>query len=56
MVKWSSPIGSVFVGSVDASNESTDSTKMYNLIEITIENIWSGNLVQMVTDNVSENV
>ncbi|KAH0712354.1 hypothetical protein KY289_008313 [Solanum tuberosum] len=51
-----SPIGSVFLGSVDASNESTDSTKMYKLFESTIERIGPGNVVQIVTDNASENV
>ncbi|XP_049386035.1 uncharacterized protein LOC125850206 [Solanum stenotomum] len=51
-----SPIGSVFLGSVDASNESTDSTKMYKLFESTIERIGPENVVQIVTDNASENV
>ncbi|XP_027773242.1 uncharacterized protein LOC107023210 isoform X1 [Solanum pennellii] len=51
-----SPIGSVFLGSVDASNESTDSTKMYKLFESTIERIGLENIVQIVTDNASENV
>ncbi|KAL3334300.1 hypothetical protein AABB24_030834 [Solanum stoloniferum] len=51
-----SPIGSVFLGSVDASNESTDSTKMYKLFESTIERIGAENVVQIVTDNASENV
>ncbi|KAK4733910.1 hypothetical protein R3W88_008171 [Solanum pinnatisectum] len=50
-----SPIGSVFLGFVDASNESTDSTKMYNLFESAIERIGSGNAIQIVTDNTSEN-
>ncbi|XP_049385881.1 uncharacterized protein LOC125849992 [Solanum stenotomum] len=51
-----SPIGSVFPGSIDASNESTDSTKMYKLFESTIERIGPGNIVQIVTNNRSENV
>ena len=51
-----SPIGSVFVGYVDASNESTDSTKMYKLFESTIERIGPEKVVQIVTDNASENV
>ncbi|XP_049414676.1 uncharacterized protein LOC125877422 [Solanum stenotomum] len=51
-----SPIGSVFLGSIDASNESTDSTKMYKLFESTIERIEPNNVVQIVTDNASENV
>ena len=51
-----SPIGSVFLGSVDASNESTNSTKMYKLFESTIKRIGPENIVQIVTDNASENV
>ena len=51
-----SPIGSVFLGSVDASNESTDSTKMYKLFESTIKRIGPENVVQIVIDNASENV
>ncbi|XP_049381258.1 uncharacterized protein LOC125845770 [Solanum stenotomum] len=51
-----SPIGSVFLGSVDASNESTDSIKIYKLFESTIERIGPRNIVQIVTDNASENV
>ena len=47
-----SPIGSVFLGSVEASNESTDSTKMYKLFERTIKKIGPE---QIVTDNASEN-
>ncbi|XP_049410469.1 uncharacterized protein LOC125873623 [Solanum stenotomum] len=50
-----SPIRSVFLGSVDASNESIDFTKMYNLFERTIERIGSENVVKIVTDNASEN-
>ncbi|KAF3674774.1 hypothetical protein FXO38_05057, partial [Capsicum annuum] len=49
-------IGSIFLGSVDASNESTTGTKMYNLFEKTIEDIGPENIVQVVTDNASENV
>ena len=49
-------IGSVCLGSVDASNESTNSTKMYKLFESTIERIRPENVVQIVTDNTSENV
>lgn len=51
-----SPIVSVFLNSVDASNESTDSTKMFNLFESTIKRIGLENIVQVVTDNASENV
>lgn len=50
------PMGSVFLGSVDASNESTNATKMYNLFEKTIEQIGPQHVVQIVTDNASENV
>lgn len=49
-------IGSIFLGSVDASNESTTGTKMYSLFEKTIEDIGPKNIVQVVTDNASENV
>ncbi|XP_060213434.1 uncharacterized protein LOC132640719 isoform X2 [Lycium barbarum] len=51
-----SPKGSLFLGSYDASHSSTDSTKMYNLFERTIESIGKDNVVQVVTDNASENV
>ena len=51
-----SPIGSVFLGSVDASNGSKDNTKMQKLFESTIERIGPENVVQIVTDNASENV
>ncbi|XP_049342943.1 uncharacterized protein LOC125807277 [Solanum verrucosum] len=52
-----SPSSSVFFGFTDASNESTDSTIMYNLFESTIiERIGSENVVQSVTSNASENV
>jgi len=51
-----SPISSVFLGFVDASNKSTNSTKMYNLFKKTIERIGSGNVIQAVIDNASKNV
>ncbi|KAF3682083.1 hypothetical protein FXO37_02537 [Capsicum annuum] len=54
-VQWQK-YGSIFLGSVDASNESTTSTKMYNLFEKTIEDIGPKNIVQVVMDNASENV
>ncbi|XP_059290150.1 uncharacterized protein LOC132043702 [Lycium ferocissimum] len=50
-----SPKGSLFLGSYDASHSSTDSTKMYNLFERTIESIGKDNVIQVVTDNASEN-
>nr|XP_016454406.1 PREDICTED: uncharacterized protein LOC107778630 [Nicotiana tabacum] len=51
-----SPKGSLFLESVDASNSSTDSTKMYSLFKSTIDSIGAENVVQVVTDNDSENV
>ncbi|XP_075092518.1 uncharacterized protein LOC142172742 [Nicotiana tabacum] len=51
-----SPKGSLLLESVDASNYSTDSTKMYSLFKSTIGSIGEENVVQVVTDNASENV
>nr|XP_018630457.2 uncharacterized protein LOC104108482 [Nicotiana tomentosiformis] len=51
-----SPRGSVFLESYDAGNSSTDATKMYNLFANTIEKIGKEDVVQVVTDNTSENV
>ncbi|XP_070054762.1 uncharacterized protein [Nicotiana tomentosiformis] len=51
-----SPRGSVFLESHDASNSSTDGSKMYNLFRKTIDKIGKENIVQIVTDNASENV
>ncbi|XP_070035306.1 uncharacterized protein [Nicotiana tomentosiformis] len=51
-----SPNGSLFLESVDASNSSADSTKMYSLFKSTINSIGAENVVQVVTDNASENV
>ncbi|XP_060209900.1 uncharacterized protein LOC132636862 [Lycium barbarum] len=48
--------GSVFLESYDASVSSTDSTKMFNLFEKTILKIGKDNVIQVVTDNTSENV
>ncbi|KAH0674853.1 hypothetical protein KY284_025940 [Solanum tuberosum] len=50
-----SPRGSVFLESYDASDSSTDSNKMFNLFEKTIMKIGKENVVQVVTDNASEN-
>nr|XP_009764923.1 PREDICTED: uncharacterized protein LOC104216547 [Nicotiana sylvestris] len=47
---------SLFLESVDASDSSTDSTKMYSLFKSTIDSIGAENVVQVVTDNASENV
>ncbi|KAH0722285.1 hypothetical protein KY289_005329 [Solanum tuberosum] len=41
--------------SYDASDSSTDSNKMFNLFEKTIMKIGKENVVQVVTDNASEN-
>ncbi|XP_009785951.2 uncharacterized protein [Nicotiana sylvestris] len=51
-----SPKGSLFLESFDASGSSTDSTKMYSLFKSTIDSIGAENVVQVVTDNASENV
>ncbi|XP_075077258.1 uncharacterized protein LOC142163997 [Nicotiana tabacum] len=51
-----SPRGSVFLKSYDASNSSTDGSKMYSLFRKTIDKIGKENVVQIVTDNASENV
>ncbi|XP_075091789.1 uncharacterized protein LOC142171958 [Nicotiana tabacum] len=51
-----SPRGSVFLESYDASNSSTDGSKMYSLFRKTIDKIGKENGVQVVTDNASENV
>jgi len=51
-----SPRGSVFLESHDASNSSTDGSKMYSLFRKTIDKIGKENVVQVVTDNASENV
>ncbi|XP_055812957.1 uncharacterized protein LOC129882601 [Solanum dulcamara] len=50
-----SPKGSVILESHDASDSSTDSNKMFNLFEKTILKIGKENVVQVVTDNASEN-
>ncbi|XP_019255033.1 PREDICTED: uncharacterized protein LOC109233606 [Nicotiana attenuata] len=46
----------LFLESVDASDSSTDSTKMYSLFKSTIDSIGAKNVVQVVTDNTGENV
>ncbi|XP_075073625.1 uncharacterized protein LOC107783682 isoform X1 [Nicotiana tabacum] len=51
-----SPRRSVFLESHDASNSSTDGSKMYSLFRNTIDKIGKANVVQVVTDNASENV
>nr|XP_018626576.1 uncharacterized protein LOC108945274 [Nicotiana tomentosiformis] len=49
------PRGSVFLESYDASDSSTNSDKMFNLFEKTLLKIGKENVVQVVTDNASEN-
>ncbi|XP_075075925.1 uncharacterized protein LOC107776104 [Nicotiana tabacum] len=51
-----SPKGRLFLESIDASDSSTDSTKIYSLFKSTIDSIGAENVVQVVTDNASENV
>ncbi|OIT30989.1 hypothetical protein A4A49_59060, partial [Nicotiana attenuata] len=51
-----SPRGSVFLESHNVSNSSTDGSKMYSLFRNTIDKIGKENVVQIVTDNASENV
>ncbi|XP_019264724.1 PREDICTED: uncharacterized protein LOC109242308 [Nicotiana attenuata] len=47
--------GSLFLESVDATDSSADSTKMYSLFKST-DSIGPENVVQVVADNASENV
>nr|XP_016445711.1 PREDICTED: uncharacterized protein LOC107770895 [Nicotiana tabacum] len=47
--------GSMFLESYDASDSSTNSNKMFNLFEKTIFKVGPENVVQVVTDNASEN-
>ena len=46
---------SVFLESYDASDSSTDSNKMFNLFEKTLMKVGQKNVVQVATDNASEN-
>ncbi|XP_009797981.1 uncharacterized protein LOC107799256 [Nicotiana tabacum] len=46
----------MFLESIDASDSSTDSTKMYSLFKSTIDSIGAENVVQVATNNASENV
>ena len=50
-----SPRVSVFLESYDASDSSTDSNKMFNLFEKTLMKVRQENVVQVATDNASEN-
>ncbi|XP_070006063.1 uncharacterized protein [Nicotiana sylvestris] len=51
-----SPKRSLFLESVDASDSSTDLTKMYSLFKSTIDSIGAENIVQVVMDNANESV
>ncbi|XP_070039605.1 uncharacterized protein [Nicotiana tomentosiformis] len=51
-----SPKGSLFLESIDASDSSTNHIKMFTLFQNTIEKIGPSKVVQVVTDNASENV
>ncbi|XP_075103563.1 uncharacterized protein LOC142178132 [Nicotiana tabacum] len=51
-----SPKGSLFLESINASDSSTDHIKMFTLFQNTIEKIGPSKVVQVVTDNASENV
>ncbi|XP_070046012.1 uncharacterized protein [Nicotiana tomentosiformis] len=48
--------GSIFLESYNARNSSTDGSKLYSLFRKTIDKIGKKNIVQVVTDNASENV
>lgn len=54
-----SPIGSEFLGSVEASNESTNANNMYNLFEKAIEKLdrkmlYKLSLIMLVRMNVDD--
>ncbi|XP_019252818.1 PREDICTED: uncharacterized protein LOC109231627 [Nicotiana attenuata] len=51
-----SPRGSLFLESIDASDSSTNHMKMFTLFQNTTEKIGPSKVVQVVTDNASENV
>ncbi|KAH0730540.1 hypothetical protein KY289_001728 [Solanum tuberosum] len=51
-----SPKGSLFLESINASDSSTDSIKMFSLFHNTIEKIKEENVVQVVTDNVLDSI
>lgn len=48
------PIDSVFHGSADANNKSTNANKMYNLFEKTIAEIRPQIVVRFMNDHASE--
>lgn len=51
-----SPKENLFLESIDVSDSSTDSIKMFSLFLNTIEKIGAENVVLVVTDNAAENV
>ncbi|XP_020107334.1 glutamic acid-rich protein-like [Ananas comosus] len=51
-----SPIGTVFLGSFDASNYVKNGEKMFELLDNMVDAIGEVNIVQVVTDNESANV
>ncbi|KAK2641277.1 hypothetical protein Ddye_023040 [Dipteronia dyeriana] len=51
-----SPRGSVFIELVDASGYAKTGEKMFNLLSQFVEKIGVDNVVQVVTDNISNNV
>lgn len=55
-VMVNSPKGSVFLESIDASNSSTDSIKMFSLFQDTKEKTGAKNVTQVVINNSRENV
>lgn len=55
-VMVNSPKGSVFLESIDASNSSTDSIKMFSLFQDTKEKTGAKNVIQVVINNSRENV
>lgn len=55
-VLMNSPKENLFLESIDVSDSSTDSIKMFSLFLNTIEKIGAENVVLVVTDNAAENV
>ena len=50
------PKGSIFLESIDLSDSSTDSIKMFSIFQNTIKKIEVENIGQVVTNNVAGNV
>ncbi|XP_020082516.1 uncharacterized protein LOC109706122 [Ananas comosus] len=51
-----SPMGTVFIESIDASNYSKTGEEMFKLLDKMVERIGEANVVQVVTDSASNNV